>query len=251
MPLAVKNDRIIAGGTKLAENCQCCTGPTICGCVLRFGVPDFLYAAFSNFSLTFLRTDFGVFGFESQPLSFLPRPENAESIMGDWLSSFRPAIPLVPESLTQGYVVYSTRGCVNNYSFGEQPCAGCSPSFRAFERIFGVPEGSLGISWQCTGGYVLSSDYYFRPRWLFGPAIGCNPSGLEQYMTATFDFSFLNSVAPTFCDIAQGNVTSFEIPLSTSFVPVFVIGHTNFLVSIRHIYTLSGGTVTLSTNPLP
>ena len=247
MTIATQGGSLIVKDGKLAENCRCCER-LICGCATADNVPPALHAAFSNFSLTFLRTD----NFSQQPPGFLPRPENAESIMGDWLSSFRPAIPLVSEQLNQNIVFYATSGCVNTVQSGvQQPCAGCSPSFRSFERISGFPQASLGVQWQCLGGYSLVSDGNFRPRWQFGPAIGCNPSGLEQYMTATFDFSLFNGDAPTFCNIAQGNVTSFEIPLSTSFVPVFVIGHTNSLVSIRHIYTLSGGTVTLSTNPLP
>ena len=279
MPIATKNNAIIVKDGNAADGCECCnagaccegtscsvkpqsqcqgTGNTfmglgttcsadrclVCGCVSRSSAPQKLYARFSEFSNFVYATS----SFNLNP----PRPSDAESAAAQWLNTTVVEIPATI-NLETAEVTYATQGCVAGYANGSfLPCTGCDPLFRApiLDGAGTVGPGIM-IIFPCAGGFVLPTYNFFGvqpPRWWVGPAIGCEPSGLGGWITEIEILFSSTQNQRNWCSIAQGATPSFTLNAQTSFMRV---RPNNFFVDTRYTYTGSGGTVSLSTNPLP
>jgi hypothetical protein len=221
----------------------------VCGCVSRTSAPQKLYARFSGFS-NFVHTS-------SAFLSNPPRPSGAESAAAGWLNTIVAEIPAtvnLAATSSVDRVIYGTAGCpAITQGSVRQPCSGCAPPFYApINDGSGDIGAGISIRFPCNGGFVLPIWNRFgeqRPRWWIGPAVGCGePSGLSGWIT-TIEILFSSSQQQQdWCSIAQGLTQSFALNAEASSMTVLF---NNFSVTSRHSYIGSGGTVTLSTNPLP
>jgi hypothetical protein len=103
------------------------------------------------------------------------------------------------------------------------------------------------MAFACSGGFTLPvyAEPDQRPRWTLGPAFGCEPPGLDNIFTTNISIRFSRSqVQQNWCSIAQGVTQSFTLTVEESAMTL------SELFSF-HNYKGSGGTVTISTNPLP
>jgi hypothetical protein len=216
-------------------------------------VPQKLYARFSGFGNFTYRS--------SSAYTFQPRPPEAETAAAEWLNTILVDIPLVGITPTLpgigigGGVSYATEGCETFMVGGVmRPCPNCDPPFNA-TVLDGSREGGAGvyIPFFCSGGFSLPVYNRFgeqRPRWFIGPSVGCEPPGLRSLpiytpLVTNMEIFFARSqVQQNWCDIARGLTTSFTLSAESS--QMSLSNSFNFF-----IYNGSGGTVTISTNPLP
>lgn len=218
----------------------------VCGCITRSLAPQTLYARFSGFSFTYR---------DSSGLIRPPRPPDPETAVAGWLNTIVAEIPLTGVTTTLGnnFVSYNTRGCVADMVGGVlQPCQNCSPPFRADLGNFDAD--GMGIQFFCNG--IIRLPRFFDDLsglgvlqyWILGPAVGCEPAGLDSRWITSIQINFRSPTLPSWCSIAQGLTPS---PVMTAHSSRMTMRYNLSSVDVVHFSTGSGGTVTISTNPLP